>query len=287
VKPAAAVTHADVAAYAGDGVVCLRQVFAPEWIELLRAGFARVLAEPTEARAEHGRRAGERFFHDANTWARVPEFRRFALESPAASIAARLMGATRLNFYGDHVFAKEPNSPQSVTPWHHDYPYLRVTGEQVCSVWVPLQRVTAESGGMRFARGSHRWGKVYRPVRFTTGEEFGTEEFADSVPAIDADPARYPVVSFDLEPGDCTVHHGRTLHAAGGNRTASLPRRAVSFRYAGDDARYAEHRHQPQFTRFATGLKPGEPLGGSHYPLVLDTEGPRGRVLQAEADAGT
>ena len=33
------------------------------------------------------------------------------------------------------------------------------------------------------------------------------------------------------------VHHARTLHAAGGNRSATQRRRAISVRYAGDDVR--------------------------------------------------
>jgi ectoine hydroxylase-related dioxygenase (phytanoyl-CoA dioxygenase family) len=33
------------------------------------------------------------------------------------------------------------------------------------------------------------------------------------------------------------VHHARTLHAAGGNRSATARRRAISVRYCGDDAR--------------------------------------------------
>jgi hypothetical protein len=32
------VTEADVATYERDGVVCLRRVFAPRWIELLAEG---------------------------------------------------------------------------------------------------------------------------------------------------------------------------------------------------------------------------------------------------------
>lgn len=259
------VTNADIAAYARDGVVCLRGVFSPAWLAVLREGCVAAMAAPSVVRVEHGLREGERFFHDANTWRRIPALRRFAVESPAAQIAARLMGSARLRFYGDHVFAKEPNSPQSITPWHHDYPYLRAAGDQLCSVWVPLQAVTPASGGLQFVKGSHRWGKVVRPVRFSTGTEFGTDEFAESVPA-NLDQGPYDIVTFALEPGDCTVHHALTLHAASGNTTEALPRRAVSFRYAGDGVRYAEHLHQSQFARFDTGLRPGEPLGGEHFP---------------------
>jgi hypothetical protein len=45
------------------------------------------------------------------------------------------------------------------------------------------------------------------------------------------------VLTFTTGPGDVVVHHARTLHAAGGNRSATTRRRAISVRYCGDDAR--------------------------------------------------
>ena len=53
------------------------------------------------------------------------------------------------------------------------------------------------------------------------------------------------ILTFATTPGDVVVHHARTLHAAGGNRSATTRRRAISVRYCGDDAR--------------TFLRPGAP----------------------------
>ena len=44
------------------------------------------------------------------------------------------------------------------------------------------------------------------------------------------------MLTFTTGPGDVVVHHARTLHAAGGNRSTTR-RRAISVRYCGDDAR--------------------------------------------------
>ena len=135
------------------------------------------------------------------------------------------------------------------------------------SIWVALDRVTAETGAMRFVQGSHRWGKIYRPVRFAHGEEFALDRFAESVPDIDAEPERYPVVSFDLEPGDCTVHHVRTLHSAGGNKSLTVRRRALVVRYAGEDVRYAAPNKEA--LRSANPRRaPGEPLDPEEFPRV-------------------
>ena len=96
-------------------------------------------------------------------------------------------------------------------------------------------------------------------------------EYDEVVPDVDADPARFPVVHFDLAPGDCTVHHANTLHASGGNRTPDRMRRAVILRYAGEDARYTVH--QQALKTADPGLKVGDPLGGEHYPQVWPRDG--------------
>ena len=91
---------------------------------------------------------------------------------------------------------------------------------------------------MRYARGSHRWDAVYRPNLFVSSMPIpGTE--GELVPDVDALAAAgdAEVLTFATEPGDVVVHHARTLHAAGGNRSTTTRRRAISVRYCGDDAR--------------------------------------------------
>ena len=92
---------------------------------------------------------------------------------------------------------------------------------------------------------------------------------------IDADPECFPIISYDLEPGDCTVHHALTLHSAGGNRSAEVRRRAVSIRYAGDDVRWYARSFSPQEAGAAyvqldaeVTLRTGEPLASPWFPPV-------------------
>src|ERR1700742_816431 len=81
------------AAYARDGVVVVRGAFR-DWVETLRAGFERNLATPGPFAIENVA-SGEagRFFEDYCNWQRIPEFKDFILNSPAAAIAGRIMGA--------------------------------------------------------------------------------------------------------------------------------------------------------------------------------------------------
>jgi ectoine hydroxylase-related dioxygenase (phytanoyl-CoA dioxygenase family) len=117
---------------------------------------------------------------------------------------------------------------------------------------------------MRFVRGSHRFPETYRPNLFVTREPIpGTE----GAPVPDVDAGDYEIVSFDLEPGDITVHHARTLHAAGGNRSADRRRRAISVRYCGDDARIHVRPGAPRKPE-QYELRDGDHLGDPAHPRV-------------------
>src|SRR5690606_14715765 len=162
-------------------------------------------------------------------------FRRFLADSPAVEMAAALLGARKLNLIDEHLLVKEPGT-ENPTYWHQDYPYYEVSGGKFASFWIPLDPVTRDSGTMRFVRGSHRWGKIFQPIRIGLGERVAeADAFDGPAPDIDAPGADYPIAEFDLEPGDCLFFHAATLHGAHPNRTAGVRRRAHSLRFAGED----------------------------------------------------
>ncbi len=112
------ITDSDVAAYERDGVVCLRNAFDSEWVERMREAIERDLAHPgpNATNFAEGSSAGK-FFGDMFMWKHDPAFAAAALESPAAAIAARLMGSQHADFFYDQVFVKEPGTAHP-TPWH-------------------------------------------------------------------------------------------------------------------------------------------------------------------------
>lgn len=254
-----------------DGAAVVRGVVPADWIERMRRAIEAELAGASPTAAEYGRQAG-RFYGDFFLWLRNPDFRAFALASPLPALAAALMGSARANLFYDQLFVKEPGSVEP-TPWHQDLPYWPVAGRQVVSIWVPFDTATPESGVVTYVRGSHLWGRTFRPKAF---DDANAGAFADSpyeaLPDIDADPGRFDFVSWSLEPGDVLVHLGLTVHGASGNRTADVRRRALALRYTGDDARYdprpgtfmameSVRAHVP-----APGLEPGAPMGGPLFP---------------------
>jgi len=260
-----AVSLDEVERFARDGVVVLRGVFAPEWVETLARGVARNLAEPGPlAKLYTADGAPGFFFGDYCNWRRISEYRAFAEQSPAAAIAARLMGASKVNLFHEHVLVKEPGTRER-TPWHHDQPYWTVDGWQVCSLWLPLDAVPRETA-VEFVAGSHRWGAWYTPKRFYDGENHPTNE-GEQVPDIDAARGDYEIVGWAMAPGDCLAFHARTLHGAPGNVTERR-RRAVAFRFTGDDARFARRDGlmSPPFEDVT--LAPGALMDSETFPVV-------------------
>ena len=127
-------------AYARDGVVCVRQLFAPlsddggvSWVEYLgeecdvrlAASAAAGMMEEYTPAGNPGRFCGEMDVsrRDSEGMAKGENrFRRYVFESPAARLAGTVTGAETVNFFYDFLFVKEPGTTE-VTRWHQDETY--------------------------------------------------------------------------------------------------------------------------------------------------------------------
>ena len=257
-----------IAQYEQDGVVCLRGVFSSHWLDTLARGMEKNLKEPGPYTAGYtAEDESGSFLGDYCNWQRIEEYRRFAFESPAATIAKHLMQSKEVRFYHEHVLVKEPNT-REVTPWHHDLPYYGLDGDQVCSIWLPLDPVP-KSACPEFITGSHRSGKRYVPRFFVNHEKYATAQAEyELVPDIDRQRDQYCILAWDLEPGDCIVFHMLTLHDAPGTVGIATRRRAFTTRWLGDDAVFATRpwTTSPPFPDLK--LKPGEPMHDPLFPVV-------------------
>ena len=266
-RAAPPVDDATVERFERDGAVVVRGLLDRAWLEVLAAGVERNRANPgpwAHRYTDPDEAVG--FWTDYVTWREVDEHRRVALESPLGDAARRLMRSAEARFFHEHVLVKEAGAIER-TPWHHDQPYYCVDGDQNVSLWVALDPVPADAG-MRFLAGSHRWGRWFTPRRFLDHAPYADAEAArrdgyELVPDVDAELAagRHEPLSFDVEPGDVVAFHFRTLHDAPGNRL-DRPRRAVSFRWVGDDATFATRPWEVSPPFRAEGLAVGGPLDG-------------------------
>ena len=250
--------------YERDGVVPVRHVFDGSWVDFMREAVERAMVEPGPFAEEFDSDDGQgRFFIDVELALRLPPFERFVRESPAAELAAHVMGASRINYFDDHLLVKEPGTA-SRSPWHQDQPYWAVSGRQVCSVWLPLDPVP-EDLSVEFVRGSHRW-EAFTPLRFRDDAPYeGTG--LPPVPDIEAHREHYDIARFSLEPGDCLVFQAMIVHGAPGN-SGTHRRRALSVRWAGDDARYCVRPGEGSVPTENPGLADGDVLDCERFPVV-------------------
>jgi ectoine hydroxylase-related dioxygenase (phytanoyl-CoA dioxygenase family) len=198
-RPKHAIDAKDIADYRRDGAVCLRDQFDEDWLALLREQTECAMTTPGP-NAEEYTQLGKpgRYFGDLDLSQRWPGFRNFVLESPAAEIAGRIMASGKINFFYDQLLVKEPGT-QERTPWHQDQPYWAVVGRDVCSIWLPLDPVS-KSASLSYVIGSHAWGSAFNPQHFKDGSAYQGKGLPP-LPDIDADPERYALLGWNMEPG--------------------------------------------------------------------------------------
>lgn len=255
-----------IAEYQQSGSICLRGVFK-EWVNILQDGVEHNLNHPGLYAAENLNKGDKgRFFDDYCNWQRIPEFGDFIRNSEVARIAADLMGSKSVQVFHEHVLIKEPGTTKA-TPWHQDAPYYFVNGEQTISFWIPLDPVKEAS--LRLVVGSHKWPKPVLPTKWLNEDNFyADDDVYMPVPDPDAEPDRYQILEWPMEPGDAIAFHFKTLHGARGNLT-NIRRRAFSLRLLGDDARYGSRpgKTSPPFP--GHDMIEGQKLRQDWFPMIL------------------
>jgi hypothetical protein len=206
------------------------------------------------------------FLLDTGIATRLRDFRRFCIAGAVPEIAGALLESAKVNFFGDQIFVKEPQTRER-TAFHQDATYFEIDGDQCCVMWVPVDPVTLEGGVVQYVRGSHRDGKLYQPNVFVSQTPLPGAQ-GEPLPDIEGHLQDHDIVHFDVEPGDVIVHHYRTIHGAGGNHTRYQVRRAASLRYCGDDIRFCTRPWAPRQLHHTHLLKDGDPLGGRDFPVV-------------------
>ena len=120
-------------------------------------------------------------------------------------------------------FIKEAHS-ESFVSWHQDLHYWGLDADDEVTAWIALSPATAASGCMRFIAGSHQFADAEHQDTFaehnllSRGQELAVQ--------VDEDQA----VDVVLEPGQMSLHHGKTFHASHPNRSDDR-RIGVAVRY--------------------------------------------------------
>lgn len=264
----AVVTPEQIEAFQRDGAICLKGLLNADEIALLKSGIDENLAHPSP-RGKVASPANDpgSFFQDFCNWQDNEAYRRFIFESPVGPAAGLLMGCETARLYHDHLLVKEPRTQQR-TPWHQDQPYYNVEGRQNCSMWISVDPV-ARASTLEFVAGSHR-GPWLMPRSFKENQAkwFPEGSLAD-LPDIEAARGDYPILGWEIEPGDVVCFHMLTLHGAGGV-AEDRRRRVFSVRFLGDDMRHAPRpwSTSPEFPGLTDRLPAGQPMNDTLFPVL-------------------
>jgi hypothetical protein len=207
------------------------------------------------------------FLSVTSAWQIHPLIHELAIDSPLPEIAAVLSGSSKVYLYDDQLLVKPPGTMER-TAWHQDQGYDHIAGDKVCAIRLPVNRETPEMGPIQYLRGSHSSGRIFK-VNYFISDATSPDDGGEPIPSIEGHESDFDIVSFTPGPGDLVVHHLRTLHGAGGNSSETLTRRAVTFRYAGDDVRYYFRKFAPPAQR-PSNLRNGDllDLEPERHPVV-------------------
>lgn len=236
----APLTEDQVAAFWRDGFMHLPAITTPPDVARIRELYDRLFHE------RRGWDSGDMFdFAGADDPARAPSVPQLLNPSRyepllaealfrrnAAAVARQLLGP-RAELVFEHAMLKPPRSGGE-TPWHQDEAfYAKYTNYEALTFWMPLQDVDRANGCMEFLPRSHKGPLL-------SHRSIGGDPRVHGLEAVGVDPA--DVVACPLPAGGVTIHHARTLHYAGPNRSAA-PRRAYALGF-GVRSRAATQRHE-------------------------------------------
>ena len=262
--PIRAITQDEINTFDVDGVVCLRQFFDTNTVELLQEIAEENILNPSPMAIDASQGGTGRFFGDTFVWAHHPHLKEFVWRSPAADMAKEILQSNKINVIFDQFLIKDPGT-STPTLWHHDQTYWPVAGSQVATMWIALDPVTNATGAVEYIKGSHKWGKRFKAVSFKDKDMY--KENLPEVPDIAANRDKYEFIQYEMEAGDCTLHHGLTLHGAPGNSSQTQKRRAYIIRWAGDDVTYDPRPNLQPMLRDPC-INVGDPLDCELFPVV-------------------
>jgi hypothetical protein len=216
---AAELTCDQIVSYHVNGYLTVDAVASPEDVRSMRAIYDDLFARRV------GREKGDQFDlgggDEEGKEARLPQIlapSKYAPElaqtgtyAKARSVARQLLGPL-CEFIFDHAINKPPRDG-AATPWHQDEAYWD-PGKlyESLSIWIPLQPATLDNGCMQFIPGSHKLNIVeHRSI----GGDVRVHGLEICEPSVDLSSA----VACPIPAGAATIHHNRTMHYAGPNRS--------------------------------------------------------------------
>jgi len=212
-------SQTQVEQFAEDGVVIARNLLSAEAIETLRQRIAQVVSGDRERYRERlqveplvasGNSEADSYAASLRKMTHMAfadgVFESHARHSVILDCIEALLGVEDIKLYQDQLFMKPPRIG-SRQAYHQDQPLgFDIEPADMVTCWAALDAATIENGCLWMLPGTHRFG-VIDQARWKAYEERSLEGHLPEERAI------------ELNPGDCSFHHGHILHSSRPNRT--------------------------------------------------------------------
>jgi ectoine hydroxylase-related dioxygenase (phytanoyl-CoA dioxygenase family) len=217
-------------------------------------------------RGGEGGAYGEAITQHLNLWKRDAAYDRTVRHPLITGIAKQLLKSPELRLWHDHVISKPPGENDRFQ-FHQDFYNWPLADPNILTCWIALDDATVANGCMHVVPGSHRDPRFLPAARKKELEELAQNPDARTERVIMGEHDAGFGVPVELKSGECMFHHSLNFHSTPKNTTDSH-RRAFVIIYlpAGMCVTNTQAWDHPLVPLFE--VAPGEPIIGSHFPVV-------------------
>jgi ectoine hydroxylase-related dioxygenase (phytanoyl-CoA dioxygenase family) len=185
------------------------------------------------------------------------------------AMAATLLQTPSVSLMEDQLFEKTPGGRPVAMHQDATYlPFLRTW--DVVNCWMALTDTTEDMAPLLLIRGSHKWGLVEKPTKFSDGDE---EDMLEVVEAVRPPGAKVEMVPTVVPAGGGVFHHARMIHGSHCNHS-NRTRTAYTLHYAAESCRVRTGRWPANYEPYVVdGLKDGDRLTTPYMPIVYSAKG--------------
>ena len=221
-------TESRHARFQQDGYICARTFYSMDEIAELNHEIARFVRDIVP-----GMPAEQIYYEDKTDKSSLkqiqrmfdydPYFRHLMDQGPARRLAEEMLQDEVVPV--NMQYFNKPAGIGQPTPAHQDGYYFHLTPCEAVTGWLALEDVDEENGCIHYVRGSHLE-TSFRPHGRT-----GVLGFSQGITDFGTANDRTNEVAFPGPAGTFLMHHAKTIHWAGANRSATRSRRALGFIY--------------------------------------------------------
>ena len=182
------------------------------------------------------------FFQFINPHKVAPAVGLMARSSRLATVAASLLQVDSVRLYQTGVFIKDPYGVNQPTAWHRDLAMVPLDTNDYLTIWCPTSSLHSTDSALSFASRSHRdmslghWHLQRNRVQQQQQQQQHHQSAAGMSSTKGVQARHDNIVSYKYALGDCSVHHGWTLHSAPHTRHPLVAREAITFSFVRGDA---------------------------------------------------